>query len=481
MREYRMDRVALIARLGEIVGTEAVAGDDATLYVYSRDMTENEPGRPEIVVMPASTSELQAVVRLAAKTRVPLTPYVAGANVGGLAIPAEGGIVVDLKKMRGIEVHGEDMVAIVEPGVTFGHLKAHLDEHYPDLRYSYPLSPPYTSVMNNALLDGLNNLSYRHGAMSEWITSLEVILPDGRLTRIGAAAVSPKWFGRAPLPDLAGLFIAWQGATGIVTRVGIHLWPQHPCSTRQFVMVGEIEGAYRLQQRLARVELLDDIAGFTWPAGKMLFGVTGPLARHPNEPVCFVYSECSGQDHYEVSMKTRAIRRVIRGLRREGFTVQDPLDVDLLVKINPDYAKLAEFPTTLNFLLAYGGGGFSWVGSFGPPSGWVRGMESSMAIMERHGFPPLIVARPMKGGHFYALRPIIPFDRAEEGIRPRIRGALEEIAESLMDAGYVPYKAPAWAVRKIMDRADPNWVHLMKRMKKTLDPHRIMNPGRWGL
>ena len=104
-----------------------------------------------------------------------------------------------------------------------------------------------------------------------------------------------------------------------------------------------------------------------------------------------------------------------------------------------------------------------------------------MEIMERHGYPPLIVARPLKGGHFYALRPIIPFDRTAEGIRERIRAVLEEIAEALLDSGYIPYKAPAWAAAKIMERADPNWVKLLRRVKETLDPDRIMNPGRWGL
>ena len=477
--ENRVEKI--VERLAAIVGDEYVASDAATLYIYGRDMTENEPGRPEAVVMPESTDQVQAIVRLAAETRTPLTPFVAGANVGGLAIPAEGGIVVDLKRMTGIEVSPDDMYVIVEPGVTFGHLRAFLDKHHPELRYSYPLSPPYTSVLANALLDGLNNLSYRHGAMSEWINSLEAVLPDGEVVKIGAAAVSPHWFARAPLPDLAGLFIAWQGATGIVTRIAVQLWPKHPLSRRQFIMAYDVDSAYKVQQRIARLELMDDIAGFTWPAGKMLLGATGRLTRVPEEPLCFAYIEMSGSTKKELKVKAAAVRDTVRALRREGCTLDDPIDVELLIKIDPEYAKLAEFPTTLNFLLAYGGGGFSWVGSFGPPSRWAEGVTRAMEIMERLGHPPLIVARPLKGGHFYALRPIIPFDRTVEGIQPRIRAALEEIADALMESGYIPYKAPGWAAAKIMEKADPNWVALLRKVKATIDPDRIMNPGRWGL
>ncbi len=476
-----MDKEALIEKLTGIVGPDSVAADAATLYIYSQDMTENEPGPPDVVVMPESIDQVQAIVRLASSERVPLTPFVAGANVGGLAIPAEGGILVDLKRLRRIEVNREDMYAIVEPGVTFGHFRAHLDKHHPDLRYSYPLSPPYTSVMCNALLDGLNNLSYRHGAMSEWINSLEAVLPDGELVRVGAAAVSPHWFGRAPLPDLVGLFIAWQGTTGIVTRMAVQLWPKHPLSRRLFIMTYDVDGTYKLQQRLARLELMDDIASLSWPAGKMLLGATGRLTRLPEEPLCYAYAEVSGQNKREIKVKSKAVEEAIKAVRRQGHEIDAPLDVEMLVKINPEYAKLADFPTTLNFLLAYGGGGFSWVGSFGPPSRWAEGVRRSMEIMERHGYPPLIVARPLKGGHFYALRPIIPFDRTAEGIRERIRAVLEEIAEALLDSGYIPYKAPAWAAAKIMERADPNWVKLLRRVKETLDPDRIMNPGRWGL
>ena len=117
-----------------------------------------------------------------------------------------------------VEVNEDEMVMIVEPGVTFGMIRSYLDKHHPGYRYTYPLAPPQTSALSNALLDGLNNLSMKHGAMAEWISGMEVVLPTGELIRVGSCAVVDSWHSRAPLPDLAGLFLGWQGSTGIVVR-----------------------------------------------------------------------------------------------------------------------------------------------------------------------------------------------------------------------------------------------------------------------
>ena len=127
--------MALIDDLKKIVG-DWVSNRPEELLIYSKDMTENEPHKPDIVVMPESTEEVQKIVKYANENNIPVTPYVTGANVGGIAIPVKGGILMDLKRMdRVIQVDETNMYAILEPGVTFGHLKKLLDEKYPTLRY----------------------------------------------------------------------------------------------------------------------------------------------------------------------------------------------------------------------------------------------------------------------------------------------------------------------------------------------------------
>ena len=57
----------------------------------------------------------------------------------------------------------------------------------------------------------------------------------------------------------------------------------------------------------------------------------------------------------------------------------------------------------------------------------------------------------------------------------------KELLETLFDLGAMPYKTPAWAAEHVLEHCDQNWIKLLKKIKKTLDPNGIMNPGRWGL
>ena len=59
------------------------------------------------------------------------------------------------------------------------------------------------------------------------LNGLEVVLPTGEVVRIGSCAISKYWFARAPLPDLAGLFLGWAGTTGVRTKLAIKLYPSY--------------------------------------------------------------------------------------------------------------------------------------------------------------------------------------------------------------------------------------------------------------
>ena len=92
--------------LERVVGSEYVSSDPEVTFLYHWDfVTAEEPGVCDIVVMPGSTREVQEVVRLANKWRIPVVPWVSGVNIGGLATPRRGGIVVDLRRMNLSLIH----------------------------------------------------------------------------------------------------------------------------------------------------------------------------------------------------------------------------------------------------------------------------------------------------------------------------------------------------------------------------------------
>ncbi|MEA3018518.1 MAG: glycolate oxidase [Actinomycetota bacterium] len=457
-----------------IVGAEHVITSAPGIDPYLTDITEHPGGRADVVVRPGTRDEVVAVVAWAAASQMPITPIVAGYNVAGIAIPRDGGIVLDLTRLQGIEVDRDAMVVIVEPGVTFEQLKNHLDRECPELVYTYPFAPPFTSVMANALLDGLNNLSMRHGAMGKWITGVEAVLADGTIVRTGSGAVVDSWFGRAPLPDLTGLFVSTQGTTGIVLRAGLALLPRPAHRRRWFAFAWSLGDAYNAMRELARTGSFDDVGLMTWPAAKLLFGATEGLVRADDEPLAFLFIDITGASAPELDARVLLGREIL-----DDAGIDSVFEVEQLVKLLPSMSKLAELPTTLDFLLDFPGGGLTWVGSYGPGATWLAGAEAGLALLETHGFPPFLVARPMDGGRYYVLRFVACFDKGDAEEVDRVREVMGRLADCVLDHGYVPYKASADAARRILARADPGFVELWTRVRGWLDPDGRMNPGRW--
>jgi glycolate oxidase len=160
MLQQEAEHETITEKLKEIVGQDWVSDQPEELVLYSYDMTENTPHLPNYVVMPKTVEEIQGIIRLANEYKVPIVPFITGANVGGLTIPLKGGMILDLKRMNQIiRLDENDMYVILEPGVTFGHIKRFLDKT--KFRYCYPYAPPFASVMANALLGGLNNFKFK--------------------------------------------------------------------------------------------------------------------------------------------------------------------------------------------------------------------------------------------------------------------------------------------------------------------------------
>jgi FAD/FMN-containing dehydrogenase len=472
-----------IDELRTVLGEESVSVDDAELTRLSADMTENPGSAPQAVVRVNHLEQLQAVVRIAGASKVPLVPRVAGTNLGGLTIAKHGGWILDLTGMnRIVELFPEDGIAVIEPGVTFAQLRAAMDRVTPRCTIGYPLSPPETSVVANCLLDGLGNLSLRHGAMGEWLTGLEVVRADGTMLRTGPLALGVDIpYARAPFPDLTGLFVSWQGTTGIVSKAAVELWPVLPYRERAFVLAYDREATFRALRELPRLDILHDMGGLSWPTGKMLFGVEHPKARDPNEPEFFFYLDIAACTESLFAAKWRALEDYVHGLQAAGLHVEDPIDVPSLVALEPRLGKLADFPTRLDFLLDHPDGGLTWVGTYGPMSRFQAACESGSKIIDHYGFPPMIVARPMKGGHFAVLRFIEIFQRTDEKDLERVRACNAELCDALLQHGYVLYKTPGWAVERYRSRLDPGFSRLMNEVRQNLDPNHLMNPGRWEL
>ena len=472
-------KTRVVEELEKIVGSQFVSTNQADLYVYSYDLTFAESNWPDVVVLPQSTEEIRAIISLANKEKVKVTPYIAGGNVGGLTIPLEGGIMLDLKRMnRIIEVSETNMYAVVEPGVTFGQIKAYLEKHHPTLMYTYAFSPPSTGVISNALVQGLDNLSFRYGAASQWVTGLEAILATGELVRIGSCAVSQTWQAIVPFPELDGLFLGWQGTTGVITKMAVSLWPKPEHDMALTFMPMDLEGAYEIFQAIIRTRIPDDLIGTSFTLNKV-----GELAyahkkapiypayhRLPDEPEFVITAEITGNTENELNAKLEAVKEAV------SIKCQD------VKMLGPDTmpSTTAAFPMQALGVLS-SGGGLMWVGTYGPMSTWLETVKKGCGLQDKYDITRTCYTRMMAEGHFAGLRWMLPYDKEDPELVQRIKDMCAEQLDLVLETGYIPYKTPVWAVRRLEEKAGPDWLKLHRRVKEMLDPNNILNPGRWGM
>jgi 4-cresol dehydrogenase (hydroxylating) len=216
----------------EAIGADNVLTGESVGQDY-RDPYAVEPGshQASAALLPGSTEDVQAIVRIANQTGVPLHPISRGKNnaYGGAGPRVSGAVIVDLghRMNKVLEVNDDHGYAIIEPGVTYfdlhGYLKSIDSRHWidvPDLGWG--------SVLGNATERGRGYTPYGdHFGMQ---CGFEVVLPDGDVMRTGMGAMqnSTTWslfpYGFGPGSD--PLFT--QSNFGIVTKMGIQLMPAPP-------------------------------------------------------------------------------------------------------------------------------------------------------------------------------------------------------------------------------------------------------------
>jgi len=451
--------------LRQIVGPQYVSKEPEERFIYSRDPGTMEPCAPDFVVMPNSTEEVREIVLLANRKQVPVVPMGGGLVLSGLSRPLKGGMVVDMKRMnRILEVNEASRYAIVEAGASQGMLQAHLKKHHPGLKHSIPDAPPIATIAGNVLIFGSGHLSHAAGFHSDMLNGLEAVLPTGDIVRMGSCSTSPYWFSRAPLPDLAGLFLGWSGTTGIVTKLAIKLFPNRPFNDVGVFVTEDPERVPDVLQRVTGVQVAEDVTAWMTPKPEWARGF-----QHINV-------NYSADSKEELTWRWRLIRASVKKYMDEkvgGFMmVPPPLKKTLLEAPSSQLTRFADVRK---------GGGFEYVGAIMPIELFPQAYRAGLEIAERHGTTYATGARIIGLGHCMMFYFSYPFNRADASDVERAQGALEETNRVALELGGIPWKAEAPAQKQIIEKMDPNTFLLMNRVRGVLDPKGIMNPGNWEL
>jgi len=208
----------LLKSLERVVGRQYVLTQPADLLVYSYD-SSTARGMPDAVVLPASTREVSAVLKLCSQHQIPFVARGAGTNLSGGAAPVHGGLVVGVSRMsKVLSIDAANQIAVVQPGVVNLQFQAMVAPHglqfCPD-----PASQKVSTVGGNVAENAGGPHCLKYGVTVNHILGLTVVMPSGEVRQFGSTALDPPGY------DLVGLFVGSEGTFGIATEITLKLRP----------------------------------------------------------------------------------------------------------------------------------------------------------------------------------------------------------------------------------------------------------------
>jgi D-lactate dehydrogenase (cytochrome) len=212
-----------LRELEAIVGAENLSTGESVIALCSRDESYYTPETPpQVVVMPGSTEQVSAVMRIASAHRIPVTARGAGTSIEGNPVPLYGGIVLDMQRMnRIIDILPEDFVAVVEPAVGYKDLNKAAGRH----GLFFPPDPGASAVIGGMIANNASGVrTIKYGATKDYVLKLTVVLANGEVIEIGSLATkSSSGY------DLIRLFVGSEGTLGIFTQASLRLegLPEH--------------------------------------------------------------------------------------------------------------------------------------------------------------------------------------------------------------------------------------------------------------
>ncbi len=207
----------LVNEFRSIVGDAGLVTGAEQLRTYECDGLTLFRVVPDLVLLPASTQEMQDIVKVCYRERIPFVARGAGTGLSGGALPVKGGVVISVSRMNHIlEINLPNARVVVEPGVTNSAITAAVSPqgyfYAPD-----PSSQVVCTVAGNVAENSGGAHCFKYGVTTTYILGLEVVLSDGSLIRLGGETMD------SPGYDLVGAFVGSEGTFGIVTKITLRV------------------------------------------------------------------------------------------------------------------------------------------------------------------------------------------------------------------------------------------------------------------
>ncbi len=450
---------SLVAELKAALGSEHVVTEPEQLRVYECDGLTGHRAVPELVVLPGSTEDVQAVLRACTRERVPFVARGAGTGLSGGATPMAGGVVVSLARMNGIlEIDLDSERIVVEPGVAnLDVTRAVAGEGFfyaPD-----PSSQQVCTIGGNVAENSGGAHCLKYGFTTHHVTGLTFVLPDGEVVELGGKALDPDG------PDLLGAIVGSEGTLGVVTRItlrlvrtpqtiltllaGFHTMDAAGGAVSGIVAAGVMPSAIEMMDRLTLEAAERAVSpGYPAGAGAVLLVELDGVVEQVEDDAAEIERICSESGAFEIRAATGdADRALLWKGRKSAFAAMGRVATDYYVQ--DGVVPRTRLPEVL------------------------RRIEE---LSEEHG---LLVANVFHAGDGN-LHPLVLYD-SNAGETETARALAEAILDACLDAGgsltgeHGVGMDKACSMPRMFSERD---LQVFERLRRAFDPLGICNPGK---
>jgi glycolate oxidase len=430
---------------------------DRKLYEYDGGVDKSIP---DVVVFPRSTKEVAAVVKIAARHKMPIVGRGAGTGLSGGAIATSAGMIISFARMnRILEIDIVNERAIVEPGVVNLDLSLAVaaDGYFyaPD-----PSSQRACTIGGNVAENAGGPHTLAHGVTTNHVLGLEAVLPDGTVVEFGGKELD------APGYDMTGLLTGSEGTLALVTKIAVRL-------LRKPEAVKTLLAVYTTVRQAANTVGTLTAEGIIPVALEML---DGPMLRmveaathagYPTDAAAVLLIELEG---------------LVESVEEQALQISS-----LCEKCGASEVRVAQSEAERALLWKGRKNAFGAIGRVSPTYYVQDGVvprtkiaDTLMAIEEiglRYGIAISNVFHAGDGN----MHPILPFDPRKPGDLERARQAGDEILQYCISAGGSITGEHGVGLEKMemMSHLFPeDTLDLIKDFKSLFDPQCRLNPGK---
>jgi len=451
----------LVASLrAECSGLE-VRDQPEELIPYSFDGTAVLQQLPAAVVFARSTGEVSSVLRWSAQHKVPVVTRGSGTGLSGGSVPVAGGIVVCLSKMDKIlEVDTANLTLRAESGVITAAITEAAEKaglFYPPDPGSMKISTIGGNVAENS--GGLRGLKY--GVTRDYVMGLEVVLPGGEVI----------WTGNKCVKDVAGytlrdLFIGSEGTLGVITQVLLKLIPPPAVRKTMLAVYDDMEKAARTVSAIIAAKIIPCTLEFL---DRVTIQCVEDYARIglPREAEAILLMETDGHPA-AVEAEAAAMEKIARenGARSLKIAANAAEAASLAAARRTAFSALARVgPTTI-------------LEDATVPRDRLPEMIRFIQDVSRRHRLKIGTFGHMGDGN---LHPTFLTDEKNREEMHRVEAAMKEIFHKAVELGgtITGEHGVGLAKKEFLEGAVGRVnVEIMRRIKQTLDPEGLLNPGK---